>query len=152
MLTRRLLNLQPTVRQRGNWWDAYYCSRIAYEFLTTVGEHPTGKKLGKLALPEPAHKSKSLLCGFICGLFTVEGSLKLGKYPRITIEMLEPTLIREVSAVLSENSLRPHTYSYAKGRKTMYGAYAYGRDALQSFSSAFGLVGEKGDRLTSFLS
>jgi hypothetical protein len=62
-LTESLFNLRPAVRQRGNWWDAYYCSRIAYEWLTSVGEHPSGKKFGKLLIPRVAREGDDVLGG-----------------------------------------------------------------------------------------
>src|SRR5271169_6228098 len=47
-LTKQLFNVAPTIRDRGTWYEAYYSSRIAYEFLTFVAEHPNGKKTGLL--------------------------------------------------------------------------------------------------------
>lgn len=122
-LTESLFNLRPAVRQRGNWWDAYYCSRIAYEWLTSVGEHPNGKKLGKLLIPRVARGSDDVLRGFICDLFTVEGSVRLGRCIRITLEMMEPRLVREVFETLRSSGISAHLYHCAKGQKTMHGTH-----------------------------
>lgn len=43
-LTKQLFNIAPKIRKRGNWCEAYYSSRISYEFLTFVGEHPNGRR------------------------------------------------------------------------------------------------------------
>jgi len=88
-LTRRLFNVAPTIRDRRTWYEAYYSCRIAYEFLTFVAEHPNGKKTGQLKIPEVARLYSLTLLGFICGLFSVEGSVKDRRYPRLAIEMLE---------------------------------------------------------------
>lgn len=151
-LTKVLFNLTPTVRKRGNWWDAYYCSRVAYEWFTSVGQHPNGKKLGKLLIPKAVRESQDALCGFTCGLFTVEGSVKTGKYVKITLEMLEPTLVKQVFGVLQSNGISAHLYCYAKQAKTMYGTYIYGAADAQSFLSRFGLIEKKHWKLTNLLS
>jgi hypothetical protein len=51
LLTKRLFNVAPTIRDRGTWYEAYYSCRIAYEFLTFDAEHPNGKKTGLLKIP-----------------------------------------------------------------------------------------------------
>lgn len=80
-LTRRLFNVAPTIRDRGTWYEAYYSSRIAYEFLTSVAAHPNGKKTGRLEVPDVAKLYPRTLRGLICGLFSVEGSVKDRRYP-----------------------------------------------------------------------
>lgn len=150
-LTKSLFNLKPIVRQRENWWDAYYCSRIAYEWLTSAGEHPTGKKLGKLLLPRITRENDDILRGFTCGLFSVEGSVKLGKYLRITLEMLEPRLVKDVFETLQSNGISAHIYHYDKGAKAMYGTYVYGKADAALFLPRFGLLGNKREKLASFL-
>ncbi len=51
-LMQEVFTIKPTIRDRLTWQEAYYRSRICYEFLTYVGEHPDGKKTGKLCFPE----------------------------------------------------------------------------------------------------
>ncbi len=151
-LTFQLFNLKPIIRKRGNWWDAYYCSRIAYEYLTTVTQHPDGRKTGTLSIPKIARDDAKTSKGFLCGLFSVEGSVKIGRYPRIAIEMLEPKLIQQVAQLLTSFGFHPHTYSYPKAGKTMYGAFLYGLVEARRFLWSIGLVGRKRRKLVRLLS
>jgi hypothetical protein len=107
-LTFDLFNVKATIRNRDTWNEAYYCSRIVYEFMTHVGEHPNGKKTGKLRIPEFAKQHSDTLRGFIAGLFSVEGSVTFASNGRLRIEMLEPILIRELYSTLQEFGLQPH--------------------------------------------
>lgn len=140
------------MQRRGNWWEEYYCSRIAYEYFTSIAEHPTGKKTGTLEIPRIAAQDRKFCQGFICGLFSVEGSVKAGRYPRLSIEMLEPKLIKQVSKALESFGIQTHTYDYPKAGKRMYGAYVYGANNLDKFLRRIGLVGRKRDKLTRLLS
>lgn len=150
-LTKRLFNLSPKIRKRGNWHEAYYSSRIAYEFLTFVGEHPNGKKAGRLRIPYVAKSYPLTLRGFICGLFSVEGSVKDRRYPRLAMEMLEPRLIRSVAHELKKSGFHPHSYDYLKDGKRMFGLYLYGREECGKFLAGIGLIGKRKRKLRSFL-
>jgi hypothetical protein len=55
-LTRNLFNVKATIRDRVTWYEAYFCSRIVYEFMTHVGEHPNGKKQGNFDFPNWRNK------------------------------------------------------------------------------------------------
>lgn len=151
-LTRKLFNINPTIRNRGTWYEAYYCSRIVYEFMTHVGEHPNGKTTGKLRIPGVARNNSSTLRGFIAGLFSVEGSVRLGSNVRLVMEMLEPVLVRELYVRLKTFGHQPHIYHYLKDEKKMYGLYIFGFKECQAFLSNIGLIGKREKRLTSFLS
>lgn len=94
-LTKRLFNVAPTIRDRGTWYEAYYCCRIAYEFLTFVAEHPNGKKTGHLQIPEIAKLYPQTLLGFICGLFSVEGSVKAGAIRGLQLRCLSLNFCRK---------------------------------------------------------
>ncbi len=150
-LTKKVFNVTPGTRKRGNWSEIYYCSRIVYEYYTTLGGHPTGKKTGKLSIPNVARDCDAVLRGFICGLFSVEGSVKDKRYVRLTIEMLEPRLLAELRRYLFSLNLRPHTYKYEKRGKTMHGLYLYGPEDTAHFLKKFGLIGAKRSRLVRFL-
>lgn len=99
-LTRLLFNITPTIRDRGTWYEAYYCSRLAYEYLSRIGDHHRGKKTGKLFIPRVVRRNKRVLLGFLCGIFSVEASAKFSSNIRLTLEMLEPRLIHELSRTL----------------------------------------------------
>jgi hypothetical protein len=152
-LAHDLFNVKPTVRKRGGggWEEAYSCCRIVYEFLTFAGEHPNGVKAGKLHIPELAHRSQEALRGFISGLFSVEGSPKGGRYPRMTIEMMEPRLIPEIREVLRKRGFNPHLYSYPKNKGVMYGVYLYGETECDRFLREIGLLGKREQKLRRFL-
>lgn len=106
-LTLALFNVKATIRDRTTWYEAYYCSRIVYEFMTHVGEHPNGKKTGRLRIPEFAKQRSDTLRGFIAGLFSVEGSVTFASNVRLQIQMLEPILIQELYLVLSSSGSDP---------------------------------------------
>ena len=117
-----------------------------------MANHPDGKKTGKLSLPEIAKRSKDILDGFICGLFSVEGSAKTNRYVRLTLEMLEPRLIQEISSYFDSLGLRPHTYKYRKGEKMMQGVYLYGPKDITFYLRHVGIIGHNERKLVSFLS
>jgi len=150
-LTKRLFNLTPKIRDRGTWHEAYYSSRIAYEFLTFVGEHPNGKKAGRLKIPDVAKLYPQTLRGFICGLFSVEGSVKATRYVRLAMEMLEPRLLKSVAFELERLGFHPHSYDYLKDRKRMFGLYLYGREECGKFLAEVGLMGKRRRKLSRFL-
>ena len=151
MLMHELFNVTPTVRNRGGWEEAYFCSRIFYEFLTFAGEHPNGVKAGKLDIPELARRSEEALRGFISGLFSVEGSPKGGRYPRLAIEMMEPKLMPGIRSVLRMRGFNPHLYSYPKNKGVMYGLYLYGGTECYRFLRQIGLLGKREQKLRRFL-
>jgi hypothetical protein len=150
-LTEKIFNIEPSVRVRGNWSEIYYCSRIVYDYYTLVGGHPTGKKTGKLSIPEAARRSRPLLNGFICGLFSVEGSVKANRYVRLTLEMLEPKLIQQLCRHFLSLEIKPHFYEYKKDGKMMQGMYIYGPKDTAYFLREFGLVGRQRAKLVKFL-
>jgi hypothetical protein len=150
-MTKRLFNLSPTIRDRGTWYEAYYASRIAYEFLTFVAEHPNGKKAGRLDVPDIAKLYPSTLRGLICGLFSVEESVKDRRYPRLAMEMLEPRLLRSVAYELRSLGFSPHSYRYLKDEKTMFGLFRYGREECGRFLKEVGLLGKRRRKLSRFL-
>lgn len=150
-LTKQLFNIAPNIRNRGTWFEAYYSSRIAYEFLTFVGEHPNGKKAGRLGIPYIARLHAATLLGLICGLLSVEGSVKGRRYPRLAMEMLEPTLIRSIVRELRKLDFHPHSYHYLKDGKTMFGVFLYGREECGRFLHEVGLMGKRGRKLSRFL-
>ena len=43
-LTKRLFNIVPRIRDRETWYEVYYSSRIAYEFLTSSASIRMGRK------------------------------------------------------------------------------------------------------------
>ena len=73
--------------------------------------------------------------GFLCGLFSVEGSVKANRYLRLAVEMLEPKLIPAIHNQLGSTGYNPHLYRYVKN-----GQWAYG-----------GLPGKRGEKLRTFL-
>jgi hypothetical protein len=150
-LTKQLFNVAPTVRNRITWHEAYYCCRIAYGFLTFVAEHPNGKKTGRLRIPKVVKLYPLTRLGFICGLFSVEGSVKDRRYPRLAIEMLEPKLLKSVGQQLEILGFKPHPYDYQKGKKKMFGLYIYGREECGRFLVDVGLFGKRARKLSRFL-
>ena len=151
LLTARLLNIQPTIRNRKTWHEAYYSSRIAYEFLTFAGEHPNGKKTGRLRLPCIARQGPSTMLGFLSGLFSVEGSVKIESNVRIAVEMLESILIQEIDRELQVMGYEPHVYDYPKDNKRMFGIYVYGVEECARFAKEIGLLGNRRRKLSRFL-
>jgi hypothetical protein len=150
-LTRQLFNINPKIKNRRTWYEAYYCSRIAYEFLTAVGEHPNGKKTGLLRIPYVARLHAATLLGLICGSLSVEGSVKDKRYPRLAMEMLEPTSIRSIVGELKKLDFHPHSYHYPKDGNTMYGVYLYGREECGRLLHEVGLIGKRRSKLSRFL-
>jgi hypothetical protein len=150
-LTLYLFNVKATIRDRDTWYEAYYCSRIVYEFMTHVGEHPNGKKTGRLRIPDLARQHSDTLRGFVAGLFSVEGSVYFASKVRLRIEMLEPVLIQELDSTLQNFGLQPHAYRYLKDAKVMYGLYLTGSADCQTFLSEMGLIGKRRKQLTTFL-
>lgn len=150
-LTRRLFNVVPTIRDRKTWYEAYYCSRIVYEFLTFAGEHPNGKKTGKLNIPEVARRNPSTLLGLVSGLYSVEGSVKTNHNARLAMEMLEPELIRALCCDLKTLGFHPHMYRYLKDDKMMFGLYVYGFQECRTFLEQIGLLGKRRRKLSRFL-
>lgn len=151
-LTHNLFNVKPTIRNRVTWYEAYFCSRIVYEFMTHIGEHPNGKKTGKLRIPELAKRNTDALRGLVAGIFSVEGSVSIhGKKERLQIEMLEPSLIRALHQYLQEFGLQAHSYHYRKNRKIMHGLNLRGGDECQAFLSGIGLIGKRKNQLTRLL-
>ena len=150
-LTKRLFNVAPRIRDRRTWYEAYYSSRIAYEFLTFVAEHPNGKKTGLLEIPSVARLYPLTLRGLICGLFSVEGSVKDRRYPRLAMEMLEPKLIESDVEELPRLGFNPHTYRYLKDGKMMFGVFLYGREGCERFLEEVGLMGKRSRKLSRFL-
>ncbi len=150
-LTLDLFNVKAAIRDRITWYEAYYCSRIVYEFMTHVGEHPNGKKTGRLRVPQFAKQYSDTLRGFIAGLFSVEGSVTFASNVRLQVEMLEPALIRELYSILKKFGLRFKIYHYQKDGKTMHGLRLYGSADCQAFLSKIGPIGKRRKQLTSFL-
>jgi hypothetical protein len=150
-LTRDLFNVKAAIRDRVTWYEAYYCSRIVYEFMTYVGEHPNGKKTGELRIPEFAKQHPDAMRGFVAGIFSVEGSVTCNSNERLRVEMLEPVLIQELYLWLREFGLQPHIYQYPKEGKTMHGLYLYGPIECQTFLTSIGLIGKRKKQLTRFL-
>ncbi len=151
-LAYHLFNIKPVIRDRRTWYEAYFCSRIVYEFLTFAGGHPNGKKTGKLRIPEVAMINRSTLLGFIAGLYSVEGHVKLESNIRLGLEMLEPVLVRELRKQLKIIGFNPHMYRYLKNHKMMYGLFLYGFEECQKFAEEVGLFGKRGRKLIRFLS
>ena len=150
-LTKRLFDLTPRIRDRRTWFEAYYSGRIAYEFLTFVAEHPNGKKTGRLDIPAVARLFSLTLTGFICGLFSVEGSVKDRRYPKLAMEMLEPNLVISVAEELKKLGFNPHTYRYLKDGKRMFGMFLYGREECKRFLEEVVLLGKRRRKLIRFL-
>jgi hypothetical protein len=147
-LTEDLFGVSPSVRNRKRWYEAYYCSKIIYRFYSRVLEHKTGKKTGTLKIPDPfRHDSRSLF-GFLRGLFTAEGSIKVESNIRIALEIQESLLIRQTASIMRKATFHPHLYSYAREGRKVYGLYIYGLDETSLFHRMIGFVGRKRLRLS----
>jgi hypothetical protein len=151
-LTEDLFGVIPSVRNRKTWYEAYYCSKIVYRFYSRVLGHKTGKKTGTLRIPDSFRYDSRVLFGFLRGIFTAEGSIKVERNVRIALEMQEPLLIRQAASIMRNATLHPHLYSYAREGRKVYGLYIYGLDETRLFRRIIGFVGRKGLRLSKVIS
>lgn len=149
-LTKEIFNIQPIIRRRRSWYEVYFCSKIVYRFYSRIIGHPTGRKLGKLRLPRLFRTSPGLSRAFAQGLFTAEGSVKMDGNIRVSLEMKEATLVKQLSSELWKLGFRPHPYRYLKEGDWMYGVYIYGGEVTR-FSEEIGFVGSKQIRLRKVL-
>ena len=60
--------------------------------------------------------------------------MKVGRYTRLALEMLEPKLVPELWRQLRNMGFNAHTYRYPKNHKTMYGVYVHGAKDCYRFS------------------
>lgn len=151
-LTKEVFGISPSVRNRKRWYEAYYCSKIVYRFYSRVLGHRTGKKTGSLKIPDSFSHDSSLLLGFLRGLFTAEGSIKVERNVRIALEMQEPLLMTQTASILKDATFHPHLYSYARENRQVYGVYIYGLDETRLFHRMIGFLGRKGLRLSKVIS
>jgi hypothetical protein len=151
-LTKEVFGVSPSVSNRKTWYEAYYCSKIVYRFYSRVLGHRTGKKTGSLAIPDSFRHDSRILFGFLRGLFTAEGSIKVERNVRIALEMQEPLLIGQMASIMRNATFHPHLYSYARKGRKVYGLYIYGLDETRLFRRIIGLVGRKGLRLSKVIS
>jgi hypothetical protein len=151
-LTEDLFGVIPSVRNRKTWYEAYYCSKIVYRFYSRVLGHKTGKKTGTLRIPDSFRYDSRVLFGFLRGIFTAEGSIKVERNVRIALEMQEPLLIGQAASIMRNATLHPHLYSYAREGRKVYGLYIYGLDETRLFRRIIGFVGRKGLRLSKVIS
>ena len=151
-LTKELFGITPSVRNRKGWYEAYYCNKIVYRFYSRILGHRTGKKTGSLKIPDSFRHDSRLLLGFLKGLFTAEGSIKVERNIRIALEMQEPLLMRETASILKDATFHPHLYSYARNGRRVYGLYIYGLDETRLFHRMIGFVGRKGLRPSKVIS
>ncbi len=151
-LTQELFHVSPIVRNRETWFETYYCSKVAYRFYSRVLGHPTGRKTGLLKIPDSFKHRSGLLLGFLRGLFTAEGSIKVERNIRIALEMQERLLVRETASILADADFYPHLYSYSRIGRRVYGLYVDGLDEAKLFHRKIGFVGRKGLRLSKVIS
>jgi hypothetical protein len=151
-LTKELFAVSPSVRNRKGWYEAYFCSKIVYRFYSRVLGHKTGKKTGSLKIPDCFRHDSRVLFGFLRGLFTAEGSIKVERNVRIALEMQEPLLIRQMASVMRDATFHPHLYSYARKRRRVYGLYIYGLEEARLYRRMIGFIGRKGLRLSKVIS
>jgi hypothetical protein len=151
-LTKELFGVSPSVKNRKTWYEAYYCSKIVYRFYSRVLGHRTGRKTGSLTIPDSFKHDSRILFGFLRGLFTAEGSIKVESNVRIALEMQEPLLIRQMASVLRDATFHPHLYSYARDGRRVYGLYIYRLDETRLFHRTIGFIGRKGLRLSKVIS
>jgi len=151
-LNKELFGITPSVRNRNGWCEAYYCSKIVYRFYSRILGHRTGKKTGSLKIPDSFRHNSRLLLGFLKGLFTAEGSIKVERNIRIALEMQEPLLMREMASILKDATFHPHLYSYARNGRRVYGLYIYGLHETRLFQRMIGFVGRKGLGLSKVIS
>jgi hypothetical protein len=137
-LTKELLGVSRSVSNRKTWYEAYYCSKIVYRFYSRVLGHRTGRKTRSLAIPDSFRHNSRILFGFLRGLFTAEGSIKVERNVRIALEMQEPLLIGQMASIMKNASFHPHLYSYARKGRKVYGLYIYGLDETCRFCRAQG--------------
>jgi intein/homing endonuclease len=147
-----VFGITPSLRNRKRWYEAYYCSKIVYRFYSRILGHRTGKKTGSLKIPDSFRHDSRLLLGFLKGLFTAEGSIKVERNIRIALEMQERLLMRETASILKDATFHPHLYSYARNGRRVYGLYIYGLDEARRFHRMIGFVGRKGLRLSKVIS
>jgi hypothetical protein len=151
-LTRELFGVSPSVSDRKTWYEAYYCSKIVYRFYSRVLGHRTGKKTGSLTIPPSFRHDSRILFGFLRGLFTAEGSIKVERNVRIALEMQEPLLIGQMASIMRKATFHPHLYSYAREGRKVHGLYIYGLDETRLFQRIIGFIGRKGLRLSKVIS
>jgi hypothetical protein len=150
-LTKEVFGVSPSVSNRKTWYEAYYCSKIVYRFYSRVLGHRTGRKTGSLTIPDSFRHDSRILFGFLRGLFTAEGSIKVERNVRIALEMQEPLLIGQMALIMKSASFHPHLYSYARKGRQVYGLYIYGLDETRLFRRIIGF-GRKGLRLSKVIS
>jgi DNA-binding transcriptional regulator WhiA len=105
--------IRPRAKTNAIIYDVY--SRNAFEFFQNLGM-PVGKKQD-LKIPEEITTNKPLMQAVVCGIFNTDGSIyrryskKYAKHSRIyrhlvvQFKMNALTLIRQIKAFLSENSI-----------------------------------------------
>jgi hypothetical protein len=116
--------------------------------LLLAGPRAQNWKTGSLKIPDWVRHDSRALFGFLRGLFTAEGSIKVERNVRIALEMQEPLLIKQVASAMRDATFRPHLYSYVRQRRRVYGLYIYGLEEARLYRRMIGFIGRKALRLS----
>ncbi len=114
---KKLFNKNPCIREKENFYRVTYNSKQLFIFLTKRFKFPKGIKSYTVKIPEPIIKrGKQYVYAAIRGIFDTDGCIFYDKracykrpYPRITFNLVNPTLICQLKDLFIEYGFLPST-------------------------------------------
>lgn len=152
-LVKEILGIEAKILDRKTKYEVYFNSRIIYEILNRVFEFPDGKKKGKLKIPSIILHSNRLICSFLKGLFSTDGSIVFSQsYPRIVLDSATLTLIEDVKKALKNLGFNPRVsvWNRRNGSK-LYRLHLNGWEQTLLFYRKINFIGEKANKLKKYI-
>ncbi len=153
ILTEKVFSIKSKIHDRKTYLEAYFNSRIVYEFLNKIYGFPDGKKIGRLYIPKVIADSNELVSSFLAGVFSTDGKFVVYRdYPRIGVDSATLIFIEDIKNTLIKLKFKPtfYTWNRKKGNK-LYGLYLSGFEQVTVFHEKIGFIGEKANKLEHFL-
>ena len=124
-LIEKIYGFRPKIFSRGSVCGFEKCSKVLFEFKTQILGLPYGEKSHIIDIPKIITDSKNekLICAFIRGILDSDGCIwfaKNGTYPRIELESVSKSLIKNLEFYLSVMGFEPCT-DKTKTKITLYG-------------------------------
>jgi intein/homing endonuclease len=153
-LTRKVFEINPHKFDRITKTEVSFSSKIVYKIISSIFNFPDGEKIGRLRIPNLILESNTeTILSFLRGVFSTDGKFTLYKnYPRVGLESATYDFIYDIKNVLEKLNFNPRIYKWnrKKGNK-LFGLYLNGKEQTKLFYMKINFIGEKADRLKSYL-
>ncbi len=138
-LIKKIFDCNSLLYSQRNYWVLHINSRPIHFFFNKIIGLPSGKKKGKLRIPNFIYFSKEFKKGFLMGLFDSDGGLTISKKGKASILISSSTypFILEVQKMLKEFEIDLGG-PYKSGNRKGYEIRRFGMKTILKFNEEIG--------------